>query len=206
VATYYEVLGVERSASDDDVRRAYRTRARVLHPDRAGGGGAGNERAMQDLNEAWHVLRDPQRRADYDRRLAGTAPRPGSRPVGWDDDFGQVYGTSHRAEPGDVAASIVRSLPWLGMLFVLGVIFVFTAFASGGGGGDDPQAVPINDLIGRCVQVQRGVGVVPASCAEPNEGQVLAIGARQSHCPRGTRVLPLAGNGPWLCLQPSDDG
>lgn len=203
MATYYEVLGVGPTATSDEVRTAYRDRARVLHPDRAGGDGGGSARAMQDLNEAFRVLRDPQRRADYDRRLAGPAPGStgGGRSVGWDDDFGQVYGTSRRAEPQDVTTSIVRSLPWIGVLFVLAVIFVFTAFASSD--GDDAREVPISDLLGRCVQVQQGVGVVPAPCDGPNEGRVEAIGARASHCPRGHTVLPVGGNGPWLCLRPA---
>lgn len=206
MATYYEVLGVGPAATSEEVRTAYRDRARVLHPDRAGADGGGSARAMQDLNEAFRVLRDPQRRADYDRRLAGpvAGSNGGSRPVGWDDDYGQVYGTSHRAEPQDVAASIVRSLPWIGVLFVLAVVFVFTAYASSDGDGD--REIPLSDLHGRCVQVQQGVGVVVARCDGPNEGRVDAIGARASHCPSGTTVLPVGGNGPWLCLRPATDG
>lgn len=205
VATYYEVLGVGPGATGEEVRRAYRERARIHHPDSAGGGDPAG-RTMQDLNEAWRVLGDPDRRADYDRRLAraaaGETGEVGRR-VGWDDDYGQVYGTSRRSGPGDVAASVVRSLPWMGALFVLGVIFVFTAFATSSSRRDD--SVAVNDLLDRCVQVQQGVGVVPAPCDGPNEGRVVAIGARASHCPRGATVLPVGGNGPWLCLRPAGE-
>jgi curved DNA-binding protein CbpA len=62
---HYEVLGVAPDASVDDIRAAYRRAARDQHPD------AGGEAAeMQRLNAAWQVLRDPARRAVYDRALA----------------------------------------------------------------------------------------------------------------------------------------
>ena len=65
-STHYETLGVSRQATSAEIRTAYRTAARRLHPD-AGGSPAG----MRDLNAAWQVLRDPGRRAAYDRTLSG---------------------------------------------------------------------------------------------------------------------------------------
>jgi DnaJ domain len=65
-ANHYEVLGVSPTASADDIRAAYRDAARERHPD---AGGSADE--MQRLNAAWQVLRDPGRRAVYDRALAG---------------------------------------------------------------------------------------------------------------------------------------
>lgn len=61
-ADLYEVLGVDRSASTDDVRAAYRQRARETHPD--AGGQPGEFQAVQ---AAWEVLGDPERRRRYDR-------------------------------------------------------------------------------------------------------------------------------------------
>jgi curved DNA-binding protein CbpA len=63
--THYEVLGIAVRASADEVRVAYRRAARAHHPD-----AGGDARAMTELNAAWHVLRDPERRAAYDRLLA----------------------------------------------------------------------------------------------------------------------------------------
>jgi hypothetical protein len=63
---HYDVLGVPASATQAEVRAAYRTAARDHHPD--AGGDAGRMRA---LNVAWAVLGDPVRRAAYDRALAG---------------------------------------------------------------------------------------------------------------------------------------
>jgi hypothetical protein len=58
---YYRVLGVGESASKADVDRAYRNRARKLHPD-----GGGSDEAMKSLNEARDVLSDPTTRKAYD--------------------------------------------------------------------------------------------------------------------------------------------
>jgi molecular chaperone DnaJ len=62
----YGVLGVRRQASPDEIARAYRRAARATHPD-SGGSGAGAER-FQAVRNAYDVLRDPGRRAGYDRR------------------------------------------------------------------------------------------------------------------------------------------
>lgn len=66
VPDYYALLGVSPDAGGDEVRRAYREAALRLHPDRNGGSQAAGER-MREINEAWQVLRDPDRRSDYDR-------------------------------------------------------------------------------------------------------------------------------------------
>ena len=63
---FYETLGVPRSASDDDIRRAYRQAAKVSHPD-LHGGDVEVEARFKEINEAYEVLRDPQKRAAYDR-------------------------------------------------------------------------------------------------------------------------------------------
>ena len=58
----YEVLGVPRDASEDDIKRAYRRLARDVHPDRGG-----DEEAFKELTAAYEVLKNPQARANYDR-------------------------------------------------------------------------------------------------------------------------------------------
>ena len=62
---YYAILGVPRSASQADVKRAYRKLARELHPDRNPGDKAA-ERKFKDVNEANEVLSDPDKRKQYD--------------------------------------------------------------------------------------------------------------------------------------------
>lgn len=70
--TLYEVLGVRPDASADQVTKAYRKRARRLHPD-ANPGDPEAEVRFKELTEAYEVLRDPERRAVYDR--TGEVPK-----------------------------------------------------------------------------------------------------------------------------------
>ena len=63
---YYEVLGVDRDASQDDIRRAFRKLARQYHPDVAKDKEGGEEKFKQ-INEAYEVLGDPENRKKYDR-------------------------------------------------------------------------------------------------------------------------------------------
>lgn len=83
---YYKVLGVERSASDDDIKKAFRRLARKHHPDLSKAADAAER--MQEINEAYEVLRDPQRRAAYDQ--VGQGRRGGERfdpPPDWGSGF-----------------------------------------------------------------------------------------------------------------------
>lgn len=66
MADFYETLGVPRTASDDDIKQAYRKLATKYHPDRNGGAKEAEEQFKQII-EAYDVLRDPQKRAAFDR-------------------------------------------------------------------------------------------------------------------------------------------
>ena len=82
--THYEVLGVAPSAPTSEVRRAYVTLARQHHPDIDGG----DADEMRAINDAWATLRDPERRATYDRTLRPprAAPTTTEDQVSWDLD------------------------------------------------------------------------------------------------------------------------
>jgi len=63
---YYETLSVERSASDGDIKAAFRKQAMQFHPDR-NPGDQNAEHRFKEINEAYEVLKDPNKRAAYDR-------------------------------------------------------------------------------------------------------------------------------------------
>src|ERR671932_1270615 len=62
---YYKVLGVDRKASQDDIKKAYRKLARQYHPDTNKAPGA--EERFKEISEAYDVLGDPEKRKKYDR-------------------------------------------------------------------------------------------------------------------------------------------
>jgi curved DNA-binding protein len=62
---YYEELGISKSASDEEIKRAYRKLAHKYHPDK--GGGAEDAAKFKKINEAYQVLSDKQKRAQYDQ-------------------------------------------------------------------------------------------------------------------------------------------
>ncbi len=84
---YYEILGVERGASDEEVKRAFRKAAQRHHPDVDGSPGA--EERFKELNEAYRVLSDRQRRQAYD--MFGHAGVDGASGGGF-DGFGGGFG------------------------------------------------------------------------------------------------------------------
>jgi curved DNA-binding protein len=110
---YYATLQVERGASADEIKRAYRKLARKYHPDVSKD--PQGEARFKEIAEAYEVLKDPEKRAAYDavgqRRQAGQEFTP---PPGWDSGFefgGQGFGPQDGADHSDFFESLFGRQP-----------------------------------------------------------------------------------------------
>ncbi len=93
---YYEVLGVSKGASADEIKKAYRTKAKELHPDR-NKDDPNSETAFKEAGEAYDILKDPEKKAAYDRfghaafeGGTGAGARPGGG-FGQQGDFASAF-------------------------------------------------------------------------------------------------------------------
>ncbi|SMC19577.1 DnaJ domain-containing protein [Desulfacinum hydrothermale DSM 13146] len=153
---YYRILGLPPSASGDDIRRAYRRLARRHHPDRNEGSPESEER-LKEINEAYRVLGDPDRKKDYDRSAGRSVPVRVGRKAGASDpvDSGKRV-TRSRSHPLD---------PFL-------AVFA-RSFARGGGGGPFGSAFPVETDRGKRSAGRKGPSVVvkvPLTEKERREG------------------------------------
>lgn len=115
---YYDVLGVAKDASADEIKRAYRALARKHHPDVSHNKSEAEHR-FKEINEAYEVLSDPNKRAHYDRfgvvNGAGAGPSPGDFGFGpgsfgdiFDMFFGNVRGGGQARAAGPQRGSDLR--------------------------------------------------------------------------------------------------
>jgi molecular chaperone DnaJ len=87
---YYETLSVDRSANDGAIKAAFRKQAMQYHPDR-NPGDKDAERRFKELNEAYEVLKDPDKRAAYDRFGHAAFEHGMGGPAGFGADFGTTF-------------------------------------------------------------------------------------------------------------------
>jgi hypothetical protein len=130
--SHYDVLGVVPAADAATVRQAYVTLARRHHPDRPGGDAA----RMRAVNDAWAVLGDPIRRADYDRALAG--PAPAAAPASPHDGGQGATEDDDLLDDRPLSGGMVRLPRWLSLIpvalfcWAVGAVVVGLVMASPG--------------------------------------------------------------------------
>ena len=93
---YYEVLGIIKSASADEIKKAYRKLALKYHPDRNKGNKAA-EAKFKETGEAYHVLSDKERRTNYNQfghaAFEGTGGRGGFSNFDFTSAFSDIFGS-----------------------------------------------------------------------------------------------------------------
>lgn len=188
---YYEVLGVSKGASADEIKKAYRRKAKELHPDRNKDNPT-SEAAFKEVNEAYEVLKDAEKKAAYDRfghaAFEGGMGPGGGRGHGayasgdfasafsdvFDDLFGDFMGRGgrgggHRAVRGSDLRYNLRVTLEEAFRGVQKTIQVPTAVTcdtcsgTGSEGGAEPAACPTCSGMGK-VRAQQGFFTVERTC------------------------------------------
>ncbi len=127
---YYKTLGISKSASDDEIKKAFRKLAHKYHPDKGGG----DEAKFKEINEAYQILSDKQKRSQYDQFGSAFEGAGGGAGAGFGGfDFSGFSGGG----PGGVKFEFGGDGGGLGDIF--GDIF-------GGGGGGKKQQERGNDI------------------------------------------------------------
>ncbi len=226
---YYGILGVASDAAHESIRRAYLDQARHWHPDafadQAASVVAEAEQRMRDINEAWHVLGSAPRRRAYDGRRSAS-PRPtdsGVEGIRVDDGITRI--DPRLLDPDFIAARryaqldeisiqhgmIVRALPLLAVLALLGGILVVTAYAAGGGGEAETTVTSVTLAGpslgsgidgGDCVSVASGPSLIERPCDALAAGRVIAAHqAGGATCPEQVTIREVELTNGWTaCL------
>lgn len=101
---YYSILGVERTASEDDVKKAYRKLAKKYHPDVSKESGA--EERFKEVAEAYATLKDAEKRAAYDQLGSHTSGQEFRPPPDWWKQFGESQSGFEDIDLGDLFAGL----------------------------------------------------------------------------------------------------
>ena len=197
---HYAALGVARTASLADIRRAYRERMREAHPDSRGSAATTSTADVTRIAEAWNVLSSPARRAAYDLQLAtgsaagaggaGASGRasPESQHVATDPNLDRVYAPAR--------------FPWRFVLVVIGigtaVLLILHIM------GDPMPERGIGGLItaGSCVDFDQLGAAYEVPCSGPHQAVARELVPFDSACDSDTtQARDRQGMG-MVCIEP----
>ena len=194
---YYDVLGVARTASDDELKKAYRRCAMKFHPDRNPGDAAA-EAAFKECKEAYEVLSDAGRRRAYDAHghaafEHGMGGGGGGQGPDMGDIFGDIFGTIFGGAGGGRGARRGADIGYVMELdleeAVAGVekrVEIPTLAECGhckGSGSEDGKVETCSTCQGHGqVRFQRGIFTMQQACPEcAGRGQVVSSPCRECH-------------------------
>lgn len=162
---YYEVLGVSKSASDDELKKAYRQMAKKYHPD-LNPGDAAAEAKFKEVNEAYAVLSDSQKRAQYDRfghqavdGSGGFGGGGGGYYTAQDIDLGDIFSSFFGGGFG--SSSRQRNGPQKGASLKYGMTLTFMEAAFG---CERDITITKEDLCTSCKGSGAQPGTTPETC------------------------------------------
>ncbi|MFM1752145.1 MAG: chaperone protein DnaJ [Actinomycetota bacterium] len=174
MADYYELLGVNRSASADEIKKAYRQLARKLHPD-ANPGDQSAEEKFKQVAQAYEVLSDPEARNRYDRfGEAGVNGQTGGDFFGGGGGLGDIFETFFGGNPFGNTRGPAGPPRGQDLEVVADLDFEQAVF-----GATIPVEVRTAESCEDCSGTGAGAGTQPVTCADCNgAGQVQRV--RQS--------------------------
>ena len=171
---YYEVLGITRNSSEEEIKKAFRRLALEHHPDRNKKVGA--EERFKEINEAYQVLSNDKKRADYDRYGHASVGASGGKGFDGFETFGG-FGDIFDAFFGGGVGSTTRAQPNAARRGADLQFGVTIAFEEAVFGTDQEIEIQRIDVCGRCQGSRSEPGTSPTMCANCNgKGQV-----RRSH-------------------------
>lgn len=159
---YYKILGVEKNADADEIKKAYRRLVTKHHPDRNKDNPKAAEEKFKEVNEAYEVLKDDQKRAAYDRfgseGLSGGMGGPGGgfAAGGFSDIFEDMFSDLMGRRRGDSGANLRGADVQYAMDITLEDAFK---------GKEVPLRVPVNDTCDACGGSGAEAGTKPETCS-----------------------------------------
>ncbi|MFZ9705910.1 MAG: J domain-containing protein [Ilumatobacteraceae bacterium] len=206
---HYATLGVSRTASHEQIRRAYRERMRAAHPDSSGERSSGASRPsgsaaaeVTRIAEAWDVLSSPTRRAAYDLQLAsGSAAGARSTVSGSGTTSPRMQGTFDYEPQPDRVYPPAR-FPWRFVLITIGIGTAIILFLHLVGDRTPPRTIDGLITSGSCVDFDNVGAAFEVSCDGPHQAVVRELVPFDSACDSDTtQARDRQGMG-TVCIEP----